>query len=184
MAIEVFNRYEHKYMLDKQAYESVINVLQKHMELDFYNKDYTPYTIANIYFDTDGDYKAVFITSPLLKSGKTYTVSAGSEVKTAELSEQVKIFIWINNLVFCLIFEQRSYFAEDKRGVRTCGSDFRADKNFVSVRPVNNIKHYVVCKAPFHRNTRIVGYIVFVAAADFEKSKTSPYSILRLLFSE
>ena len=35
MAIEVFNRYEHKYMLDKLAYESVINVLQKHMELDF-----------------------------------------------------------------------------------------------------------------------------------------------------
>ncbi len=56
MAIEVFNRYEHKYMLDKQAYESVINVLQKHMELDFYNKNCTPYTIANIYFDTDGDY--------------------------------------------------------------------------------------------------------------------------------
>lgn len=40
--------------------------------------DYTP----------NGDYKAAFITSPLLESGKTYTVSAGSEVKTAELSEQ------------------------------------------------------------------------------------------------
>lgn len=40
--------------------------------------DYTP----------NGDYKTAFITSPLLESGKTYTVSAGSEVKTAELSEQ------------------------------------------------------------------------------------------------
>ena len=39
MAIEVFNRYEKKYMLDKEQYEAVINKMSSHMEVDAYNKD-------------------------------------------------------------------------------------------------------------------------------------------------
>ena len=56
MAIEVFNRYEHKYLLDKETYEKVIEVMDKHMELDAHNGNHEPYTIANIYYDTDDDY--------------------------------------------------------------------------------------------------------------------------------
>lgn len=56
MAIEVFNRYEHKYMLDRETYEKVIEVLDAHMELDSHNENHEPYTIANIYYDTDDDY--------------------------------------------------------------------------------------------------------------------------------
>lgn len=52
MAIEVFNRYEHKYLMDKKTYEKVISVMDKHMELDKYNKNHEFYTIANIYYDT------------------------------------------------------------------------------------------------------------------------------------
>ena len=29
--IEVFNRYEHKYIIDKETFKKVINVLDKHM---------------------------------------------------------------------------------------------------------------------------------------------------------
>ena len=39
MAIEVFNRCEKKYMLDKEQYEAVINKMSSHMEVDAYNKD-------------------------------------------------------------------------------------------------------------------------------------------------
>lgn len=39
MAIEVFNRYEKKYMLDKEQYEAVINKMSSHMEVDAYNKE-------------------------------------------------------------------------------------------------------------------------------------------------
>ena len=53
MAIEVFNRYEHKYLIDTKTYEKVIKVMDEHMELDLHNKDYKPYTISNIYYDTD-----------------------------------------------------------------------------------------------------------------------------------
>ncbi len=56
MAIEVFNRYEHKYILDRATFEKVIKIMDRHMIPDAYNKNHTPYTIANIYFDTPDDY--------------------------------------------------------------------------------------------------------------------------------
>ena len=56
MAIEVFNRYEHKYLLDKKTFEQVLKVMDEHMTLDPYNPGHKPYTIANIYFDTPDDH--------------------------------------------------------------------------------------------------------------------------------
>ena len=56
MAIEVFNRYEHKYLLNAAQYKRAIAEMDKHMELDAYNKNHEPYMIANIYFDTESDY--------------------------------------------------------------------------------------------------------------------------------
>ena len=56
MAIEVFNRYEHKYLLDEETYKKVIEVMDAHMELDKHNQNHEPYTIANIYYDTDDDF--------------------------------------------------------------------------------------------------------------------------------
>ena len=56
MAIEVFNRFEHKYILDYETFKNVISVMDTHMVLDSHNKNHMPYTIANIYYDTDDDY--------------------------------------------------------------------------------------------------------------------------------
>lgn len=56
MATEVFNRYEHKYLIDNFTYEKVIKVMDEHMELDSHSKNHEPYTISNIYFDTDDNY--------------------------------------------------------------------------------------------------------------------------------
>lgn len=56
MAIEVFNRFEHKYILDYETFKKVISVMDAHMVLDSHNKNHMPYTIANIYYDTDDDY--------------------------------------------------------------------------------------------------------------------------------
>ena len=41
MAIEVFNRYEHKYMLDHETFENVIKILDEHMDMDSHNKGHT-----------------------------------------------------------------------------------------------------------------------------------------------
>ena len=56
MAIEVFNRYEHKYIISKNTFEKIIKTLDERMELDSHNKNHLPYTIANIYYDTPDDF--------------------------------------------------------------------------------------------------------------------------------
>ncbi|MDQ6423435.1 polyphosphate polymerase domain-containing protein [Paenibacillus sp. LHD-117] len=55
MAIEVFNRYENKYLLDDGAYRRFYYDLLDHMELDDYNKQHEFYSISNLYFDTRHD---------------------------------------------------------------------------------------------------------------------------------
>ena len=55
MAIEVFNRYESKYLLTDEQYERFYRDLLKYMELDAYNKKHEFYSISNLYFDTPQD---------------------------------------------------------------------------------------------------------------------------------
>lgn len=56
MAIEVFNRYENKFLINKETYNNIQNELLKYMELDQYNMKYGFYTISNIYYDTKDNY--------------------------------------------------------------------------------------------------------------------------------
>ncbi|MBW4839678.1 MAG: polyphosphate polymerase domain-containing protein [Paenibacillaceae bacterium] len=55
MAIEVFNRYENKYLLDDAAYRRLYDELLEYMEPDDYNKQHEFYSISNLYFDTKDD---------------------------------------------------------------------------------------------------------------------------------
>ena len=52
MAIEIFNRYEHKYKMNTETFHRVLEVMDKHMELDKHCAGHSLYTIANIYYDT------------------------------------------------------------------------------------------------------------------------------------
>jgi len=53
MAIEVFNRYENKYLMDTKAFYRMYNCLMEYMELDAFNKDDKFYSISNLYYDTE-----------------------------------------------------------------------------------------------------------------------------------
>ncbi len=53
MAIEVFNRYENKYLLDEKTYARMQTRLADYMELDAYNKLHETYAISNLYYDTE-----------------------------------------------------------------------------------------------------------------------------------
>lgn len=55
MAIEVFNRYEKKYLLDEKTYQKLIKMLDHYMEPDKFNKNNEFYSISNIYYDTPTD---------------------------------------------------------------------------------------------------------------------------------
>ena len=56
MAIEVFNRYEKKYLLDYDTCQKIQRRLVEYMELDEYNKNHPFYTISNIYYDTEDNH--------------------------------------------------------------------------------------------------------------------------------
>ncbi|MFC5468986.1 polyphosphate polymerase domain-containing protein [Cohnella suwonensis] len=55
MAIEVFNRYESKYLMDSKSFYDLYNRLLDYMELDAYNKNDKFYSISNLYYDTEHD---------------------------------------------------------------------------------------------------------------------------------
>lgn len=52
MSIDVFNRYEKKFVIDQLKYESLIRTIENQMTLDKYNVMNGFYTISNLYFDT------------------------------------------------------------------------------------------------------------------------------------
>lgn len=53
MAIEVFNRYEKKYIISDDIYQKLKQDFSNYMELDQYSQNGEFYTICNIYYDTD-----------------------------------------------------------------------------------------------------------------------------------
>lgn len=55
MAIEVFNRYEKKFLLTQSTYEKFIEMISERMEPDSFSKDGGFYKICNIYYDTPND---------------------------------------------------------------------------------------------------------------------------------
>lgn len=56
MSIKVFNRYEKKFLLDKEVFEIVQKRLLDYMHLDKYHKNLDFYPITNIYYDTEDNY--------------------------------------------------------------------------------------------------------------------------------
>lgn len=68
MAIEVFNRYEKKYLLNRQQFEAVLDKISNYMVIDHYNKDNQFYKISNIYYDTiNNDIIRTCIDKPIYK---------------------------------------------------------------------------------------------------------------------
>lgn len=52
MAIEVFNRYEKKYLITDEIFHKIKPRLEEYMELDEHSRNGEFYTICNIYYDT------------------------------------------------------------------------------------------------------------------------------------
>lgn len=52
MAIEVFNRYEQKYIISDEVYQRIKPILEDYMEVDTHSRNGDFYTICNIYYDS------------------------------------------------------------------------------------------------------------------------------------
>lgn len=55
MSITVFNRYEKKYLLTEDKYNTLVKCFEEYMVPDSHSKDGGFYSICNIYYDTDTD---------------------------------------------------------------------------------------------------------------------------------
>ena len=55
MAIEVFSRFEKKYLMNKETMMWLTEKMSEYMKADKFNKDGKIYNIANIYYDTPDD---------------------------------------------------------------------------------------------------------------------------------
>ncbi|MDR0570915.1 MAG: polyphosphate polymerase domain-containing protein [Clostridiales Family XIII bacterium] len=53
MAIEIFNRYEKKYLVGEEVFHALQGKLAERMDLDGHNQSRLTYPICNIYYDTD-----------------------------------------------------------------------------------------------------------------------------------
>ncbi len=108
MPIEVFNRFEHKYLIDSGTYRLVTRVMDAHMELDAYNTDGEPYTITNLYYDTADDYLIrKSLSSPIYKE-KLRLRSYG--IPNAD----TKVFLEIKKKVGGLVNKRRSVMLLDE----------------------------------------------------------------------
>lgn len=102
MAIEVFNRYENKYLLDDRAYRAFYNDLLNYMEPDEHNKRHGFYTISNLYFDTAHD--SLIRTSLAKPKYKEKLRLRAYGVPDAE----VKVYLELKKKVFGLVNKRRT----------------------------------------------------------------------------
>ena len=93
MAIEVFNRHESKFLIDRSIYKEIENRLLQYMELDEYNKTHELYTISNIYFDTKENHLIRnSLSKPKYKEKlrlRAYGVPTGDEKVYLEVKKKV-----------------------------------------------------------------------------------------------
>ncbi len=55
MAIEIFNRHEIKYLITQEQFERLMELVPQYMSADKFNRNGKPYSINNVYLDTDTD---------------------------------------------------------------------------------------------------------------------------------
>ena len=90
MAIEVFNRYEKKYMLNAIQYEKLTQAISEYMVVDAYNRDKPFYEISNIYYDTpDNTLIRASIEGPVYKE-KLRMRSYGTPKETDHVFVEIK----------------------------------------------------------------------------------------------
>ncbi|WP_151733504.1 polyphosphate polymerase domain-containing protein ['Paenibacillus yunnanensis' Narsing Rao et al. 2020] len=139
MAIEVFNRYENKYLLDDAAYRKLYAELLEYMEPDDYNKQHEFYSITNIYYDTASN---TLIRNSLSKPKykeklrlRAYGVP----------NQDSKVYLEIKKKVFGLVNKRRTSLKlhEAYEFVRT--GQAPEYKDYMNKQVIEEIKYFLSC---------------------------------------
>ncbi|MFM9278584.1 polyphosphate polymerase domain-containing protein [Paenibacillus jiagnxiensis] len=137
MAIEVFNRYESKYLLNGRAYRRLYQDLLEYMEPDEYNKQHEFYSISNLYFDTVHDSLIrASLAKPKYKE-KLRLRAYGVPEKDA------KVYLEIKKKVFGLVNKRRTALKLDEayEFVRTGQAPELRD--YMNRQVVNEISYFL-----------------------------------------
>lgn len=102
MAIEVFNRYENKYLLTDAAYRRLYGQLLAYMEPDDYNKQHEFYSITNLYYDTPSNTIIRHSLSKPKYKEKLRLRAYGTP------TEESKVYLEIKKKVFGLVNKRRT----------------------------------------------------------------------------
>ncbi len=93
MAIEVFNRYENKYLLDENTFDKLRQRLSPCLELDPHNRSRDTYAITNLYYDTADSYLIrTSLQKPKYKEKlrlRAYGVPGANDLIYAEIKKKV-----------------------------------------------------------------------------------------------
>lgn len=158
MAIEIFNRYEHKYLLDRKTYEKVIEVMDAHMELDSHNQNHEPYTIANIYYDTDDDYLIRKSLSKPVYKEKLRLRSYGVPNKSA------KVFLEIKKKYNGLVNKRRTQLKLDEAYVFVSSGEEPQTAEYMNKQVISEIEYFL-----HMYNLKPKLYLAYDRIAYFEK---------------
>lgn len=158
MAIEVFNRYEHKYILNEQTYARLQDALEQHMTLDPYNIDRKPYTITNLYYDTPDDYLIrASLSDPVYKE-KLRLRAYGVPEKDS------KAFLEIKKKYDGLVNKRRTALSLDEAYVFADTGIRPEKKAYMNAQVVREIAYFLE-----HRRVSPKLYIAYDRVAYFEK---------------
>ncbi len=137
MAIEIFNRYEHKYILQKEIFQKVIEIVDAHMELDPHNKCHKTYPISNIYFDTDDDYLIrTSISKPAYKEKlrlRSYGVPDGES----------KVYLEIKKKYNGLVNKRRTEIKLNEAYEFIKSGNVQRNKEYMNSQVVNEITYFL-----------------------------------------
>jgi hypothetical protein len=117
MAIEVFNRYEKKFLMDYVTWRQLQNSLTAYMEPDKHNKNGEYYTINNIYYDTvDNELIRKSISKPKYKE-KLRLRGYGTPNRTDKVYLEIKKKVngLVNKRRTTLILDEAYKFIHTKR---------------------------------------------------------------------
>ncbi len=91
-AIEVFNRYEKKFIIRADVCNELQQELRQYMVSDEYNKDFKPYSICNIYYDTvDNNLIRTSLLKPAYKEKlrlRAYGVPTADDIVFLEIKKK------------------------------------------------------------------------------------------------
>lgn len=169
MAIEVFNRYEKKYLLTQEQFECIYNIIREHMTDDKHNNGTDGYSIANIYYDTE--YSSLIresVSKPKYKQKlrlRSYSVPNPDDFVFLEIKKKVDKLV---NKRRCVLKLYEAYeFLETKKKPPL--------KDYMNPQVLGELEYFLKMY-PLRADT----YLAYDRIAFFEKDNPS----LRISFDE